>query len=137
MSWCTSGVWLQDLPFIDNRHLGSIPCFQRIPCICVVPYTTTSSTESYHTFQWHKLTVGRQTPIQDLLHLGNLVGFVYLQTRSTYNNVYGYNINVRIGNLKTTENSTWHVNSEITEIWKSDFTETCLSLTLNKFQHTP
>jgi len=29
MSWCTSGVWLQDLPFIDNRHLGSIPHFQQ------------------------------------------------------------------------------------------------------------
>ena len=23
MSWCTSGVGLQVLPFIDNRHLGS------------------------------------------------------------------------------------------------------------------
>jgi len=25
-------VVLQDLPFIDNRHLGSIPRFQRCPC---------------------------------------------------------------------------------------------------------
>jgi len=24
MSWCTSGVGLQVLPFIDNRHLGSM-----------------------------------------------------------------------------------------------------------------
>jgi len=32
MSWCTSGVGLQDLPFIDNRHLESIPCFQLLPC---------------------------------------------------------------------------------------------------------
>ena len=32
MFWCKSGVWLQDLPFIDNRHLGSIPSFQRFPC---------------------------------------------------------------------------------------------------------
>jgi len=33
MSWCTSSVWLQVLPFIDNMHLGSIPHFQRIPCL--------------------------------------------------------------------------------------------------------
>ena len=29
MYWCTSCVWLQLLPFIDNRHLESIPCFRR------------------------------------------------------------------------------------------------------------
>jgi len=34
MSWCTSRFWLQLLPCIDNRHLGSIPRFQRIPCLC-------------------------------------------------------------------------------------------------------
>jgi len=28
MSWCTSSVYLQVLPFIDNRHLGSIPRLQ-------------------------------------------------------------------------------------------------------------
>ena len=28
MSWCTSGVGLQVLPFIDNSHLGSNLCFQ-------------------------------------------------------------------------------------------------------------
>ena len=28
MSWCTSGVGLQVLPFIDNSHLGSILRFQ-------------------------------------------------------------------------------------------------------------
>ena len=33
MSWCTSGVWLQVLPFIDHRHLGSIPHFQWFSCI--------------------------------------------------------------------------------------------------------
>jgi len=32
MNWCTSGVGLQYLPFIDNRHLESIPRFQRFPC---------------------------------------------------------------------------------------------------------
>ena len=29
MYWCTSCVWLQLLPFIDNRHLESIPCLRR------------------------------------------------------------------------------------------------------------
>jgi len=29
MYWCTSGVGLQSLPFIDNNHLGSL---QRFPC---------------------------------------------------------------------------------------------------------
>ena len=29
ISWCTSSVGLQVLPFIDNCHLGSILCFQR------------------------------------------------------------------------------------------------------------
>jgi len=29
MSWYTSDVGLQRLPFIDNRHLGSIYCYQR------------------------------------------------------------------------------------------------------------
>jgi len=33
MSWCTSGVGLQDLPFIDNSHLVSIPRFQRFSCL--------------------------------------------------------------------------------------------------------
>ena len=33
MSWCASGVGLQYLPFIDNRHLGNIPRFQRFPCL--------------------------------------------------------------------------------------------------------
>jgi len=28
MSWCTNGDGLQVLPFMDNRHLGSIPHFQ-------------------------------------------------------------------------------------------------------------
>jgi len=32
MSWCTSGVGLQVLPVIDNRHLGSIHHFQRFSC---------------------------------------------------------------------------------------------------------
>ena len=32
MSWCTSGVGLQVLPFIDKRHLGS-NFLQRFPCI--------------------------------------------------------------------------------------------------------
>ena len=32
MSWCTSGVWLQVLPFIYNMHLGSILRFQRFSC---------------------------------------------------------------------------------------------------------
>jgi len=32
LSWCTSGVGLQVLSFIDNRHLGSIHRFQRYPC---------------------------------------------------------------------------------------------------------
>ena len=32
VSWCTSGVGLQVLPFIDNRHLGIIPRFQWFPC---------------------------------------------------------------------------------------------------------
>jgi len=32
ISWCTSGVGLQVLPFIDNTHLGSIPRFQRFSC---------------------------------------------------------------------------------------------------------
>jgi len=32
MSWCTSGVGLQALSFIDTRHLGNIPRFQRFPC---------------------------------------------------------------------------------------------------------
>jgi len=32
MSWCTSGVGLQVLPFIDNSHLGSIHRFQWISC---------------------------------------------------------------------------------------------------------
>jgi len=30
MSWCTSGVGLQVLPFIDNSHLGSILHFQQL-----------------------------------------------------------------------------------------------------------
>jgi len=38
MSWCTSGVGLQVLPFIDNRHLGSIPRFHRIPYYCCMFY---------------------------------------------------------------------------------------------------
>jgi len=33
MSWCTSGVLLQLLPFIDNSLMGSIPRFQRFPCL--------------------------------------------------------------------------------------------------------
>jgi len=32
MSWCKSGVGFQDLPFIDNRHLGSIHRFQQSSC---------------------------------------------------------------------------------------------------------
>ena len=28
-----SSVWLQLLPFIDNRLLGSIPHFQQVPCL--------------------------------------------------------------------------------------------------------
>ena len=32
MSWY-NGVGLQVLPFIDNRHLWSIPCFRRFPCL--------------------------------------------------------------------------------------------------------
>ena len=32
MTWCTSSVWLQDLPFIDNWYLGTIRCFQKFPC---------------------------------------------------------------------------------------------------------
>jgi len=32
MPWCTSGVGLQVLPFINNSHLGSIPRFQRFSC---------------------------------------------------------------------------------------------------------
>ena len=32
VSWWTSGVGLQVLPFIDNRHLGIIPRFQWFPC---------------------------------------------------------------------------------------------------------
>ena len=32
MAWCTSGVELQVLPFIDNRHLWSILPFQRFSC---------------------------------------------------------------------------------------------------------
>jgi len=33
MSWCTCGVGLQDLPFIDNSRLGSILRFQRFYCL--------------------------------------------------------------------------------------------------------
>jgi len=33
MSWCSSGVLLQPLPFIDNSLMKSIPSFQRFPCI--------------------------------------------------------------------------------------------------------
>ena len=33
MSWCTSSVGLQLLPFIDNIHFVSIPRFQRVPCL--------------------------------------------------------------------------------------------------------
>jgi len=33
MSWCTSGVGLQDLSFIDNWLLRSIHPFQRYSCI--------------------------------------------------------------------------------------------------------
>ena len=33
MSWCTCSVWLQVLPILDNSHLGSLPRFQRIPCL--------------------------------------------------------------------------------------------------------
>jgi len=33
MSWCTSGVGLQVLPFIDNSHLGSILFFQWFSCL--------------------------------------------------------------------------------------------------------
>ena len=32
MSWCTSGVKLQVLPFIDDRYLGSMLRFQRFSC---------------------------------------------------------------------------------------------------------
>ena len=35
MSWCTSGIGLQVLPFIDNSHLGSILHFQGFSC-CVL-----------------------------------------------------------------------------------------------------
>jgi len=35
MSWCTIGVGLQVLPFIDNSHLGSILCFQQLSCLCL------------------------------------------------------------------------------------------------------
>ena len=33
MSWCTSGVGLQVLPFIENCHLGS---FHRFSCLLIV-----------------------------------------------------------------------------------------------------
>ena len=33
MSWCTSSVWLQLLPFIDNMLVWSISRFHRIPCL--------------------------------------------------------------------------------------------------------
>jgi len=32
MFLCTNGVELKVLPFPDNRHLGSIPRFQRFSC---------------------------------------------------------------------------------------------------------
>ena len=35
MSWCTSVFLLQDLPFKDNMHLGSIPRFQPFPCVYI------------------------------------------------------------------------------------------------------
>ena len=40
MSWCTSGVVLQVLPFIDNNHLGSTLRFHRFSCLhqMVEPY---------------------------------------------------------------------------------------------------
>ena len=38
MSWCTSSVWLQVLPFLDNRHLGSITRLQQIPCVYLLQY---------------------------------------------------------------------------------------------------
>ena len=31
-------VWLQDLPFIDNRHLWSITRLQQIPCVYLLQY---------------------------------------------------------------------------------------------------
>ena len=38
MSWCTSTVWLLDLPFIDNRHLVSITRLQQIPCVYLLQF---------------------------------------------------------------------------------------------------
>jgi len=40
MSWCTSGVGLQVLPFIDKRHLGSIHRFQWFACFDVLIYNS-------------------------------------------------------------------------------------------------
>ena len=37
MSWCTSGVGLQVLPFIDNNRLGSILHFQLFSCFKLSP----------------------------------------------------------------------------------------------------
>jgi len=36
MSWCTSGVGLQVLPFIDNSHLWSILRFQWFSCLILL-----------------------------------------------------------------------------------------------------
>ena len=40
MSWCTSGVGLQVLPFIDNRQMGRTHRFQRFSCFCQFCFVT-------------------------------------------------------------------------------------------------
>jgi len=48
MSWCTSGVGLQGLPFIDNSHWWSILHFQRF-LFCL-------PTDMEKTFLLHKMS---------------------------------------------------------------------------------
>ena len=53
--------WLQVLPFMDNRHLGSIPCFQQIPCLFKVGQLTVckhsffNSTSTSHSYSFYTL----------------------------------------------------------------------------------